>query len=59
MKAVFVVLKKGWEWSEIVGVYENDLQADHKAKELEEGKHQSGGTLDKHSTFTVEKHEIL
>ena len=59
MKNVFIVLKKGWEWSEIVGVYENDLQAKHAAKQLEKGKMTSGNTLDKHSNFVVEKHSVL
>ena len=58
MKNVFVVLKKGWEWSEIIGIYENYLQAKHKAKECEKVKYTSGNTLDKHSHFIVEKHEI-
>ena len=59
MKNVFIALKKGWERSEIVGVYESDLQAKQAAKQLEKGKMTSGNTLDKHSNFVVEKHSVL
>ncbi len=59
MKNVFVVLKKGWEWSEIVGVYENVLQAKSVAKQLEKGKMTSGNALDKYSHYVVEKHSVL
>ena len=59
MKNVFIVLKKGWEWSEIVGVYENYSQAKHDAKQFEKGKMTSGNTLDKYSHYVVEKHSVL
>ena len=59
MKNVFIVLKKGWEWSEIVGVYENGLQAKHAVKQFEKSKMTSGNTLDKHSHYVVEKHLVL
>lgn len=59
MKHVFVVLKKGWEWSEIVGIYENNSQAKYAAKQFEKGKMTSGNTLDKYSHYVVEKHSVL